>query len=86
MFQIFDKMPALKSKKSVGLAFLIGLFFGSIGLSIYLHSFFDLWVPIIVFIIAVPAQHPLGFLIGFVFAGFWGMMRVLYSNKNFENQ
>ncbi|MBD2596294.1 hypothetical protein H6G74_18455 [Nostoc spongiaeforme FACHB-130] len=77
---MWDKMPPLKSKKNPAIAFFLGIFFGSIGIAIYFQSFLDFLVPFVVFIVAAIAGFGIGGVPGWLFAGFWGMVRALDSN------
>lgn len=91
MFHIFDLMPPLKSPKNVYWAFLIGLLFGTLGISIYFHSFLDLLVSTAVFtfflLTGAMLHHVVfGYFFAVFFAGFWGMIRALSSNKKISSK
>lgn len=90
MFGIFDKLPPLKSRKNVYLAFLIGIFFGSIGVSIYFQSFIDFFMSFVVYSMLIFTTSILtqelvfAAIFGAFFAGYWGVMRALHSNKKLD--
>jgi hypothetical protein len=77
---MWDNMPTLESKKSPVAAFFIGCLFGAIGIGIYFKSFLDFLVPFVILIIAIIIGAGIGGVPGWLFAGFWGMMRSLDSN------
>lgn len=78
---MLEKLPPLSSKKSPAIAFFAGCIFGCIGVGIYLGSFQDFLIPLVVFIVLAIVGVGLGALPGWLFAGFWGMMRVIDSNS-----
>lgn len=82
---MWDTLPPLKARKNPAAAFFIGCCCGGIGLGLYFGSFIDFLVPIVVFIIAALIGLGIGGIPGWLFAGFWGMMRALDSNKRLEN-
>ena len=80
-FGFFDKLPILNSQKSPTSACIIGLLFGSIGIGIYLQSFTDFLIPLLVFIVLAVIVPGLGALPGWIFAGLYGYFRVVNSNE-----
>jgi Kef-type K+ transport system membrane component KefB len=80
-FGFLDKLPILNSRKSPIGACIIGLFFGSIGVGIYLQSLTDFLIPLLVFIVLAVIIPGFGALPGWIFAGLYGYFRVVNSNE-----
>jgi Kef-type K+ transport system membrane component KefB len=81
LFGLLDKLPVLNSKRNPIVACVIGLFFGSIGVGIYLQSFTDFLIPLLVFIVLAVIIPGLGAVPGWIFAGLYGYFRVSNSNE-----
>jgi hypothetical protein len=81
LFGLLDKLPVLNSRKNPVGACVIGLFLGSIGIGIYLQSFADFLIPLLVFIVLVIVIPGLGAAPGWIFAGLYGYFRVVNSNE-----
>jgi hypothetical protein len=77
---MWDKLPPLDKKKNPAIAFVLGCLFGGIGIGLYFWSFLDFLVPVVVLVVATIAGFGIGAIPGWLFAGFWGMMRAIDSN------
>ena len=77
----FNLLPILKEEKDPTIAFLLGVFFGSLGLGIYLRSFLDFLGPSIFLIVAVISSSNIILIPGFIITGIYGFLRVLNSNQ-----
>jgi Na+/H+-translocating membrane pyrophosphatase len=78
-----DTLPMLKDDKDPGKAAVIGFLTGGIGLSIYLRSFIDALVPIVLYVavfIAYDQAAAFGSLLGAIVSGVYGYVRVQNSN------
>jgi hypothetical protein len=80
-----DMLPVLKDVKNPGKAAVIGFLTGGIGLSIYLRSFIDALVPVVVVLyVAVSSAFvqaaAFGSLLGAIVSGVYGYARVQNSN------
>jgi hypothetical protein len=84
--KFMDALPPLKSKKNPGLACLLGLLFGGVGLGIYFWSIVDFVIPIGISILALVALGNIGFWGGVVVAGLWGFFRAVNSNARLESE
>jgi hypothetical protein len=76
-------LPILKGDKNPGMAAVIGFVTGGIGLSIYLRSFIDALVPIVLYVavfIAYEQAAAFGPLLGAIVSGVYGYARVQNSN------
>jgi hypothetical protein len=78
---ILGSLPVLKKDKNAGLAAIIGLLVGCIGIGIYFGSLLDFAIGFLVVIVALALLHTGGVLVGAAFAGIYGALRVLDSNK-----
>src|SRR5947208_14843358 len=86
---LLDKLPALRSKKNPGLAALLGLVIGGVGLGLYLWSFVDFLVPLAIvvaltLIFGATKVAAIGWLGGALIAAGWGYFRVLNSNARLQ--
>lgn len=81
MEALFKKLGPLKAEKSPAVAAVWGFFLGGIGLGIYLLSFIDFIIPILVgFFIIYVAGDP-GWFVGALVASAYGYFRVSASNE-----
>lgn len=78
-------LPPLKKRKSAFLAFVLGFLFGPIGLAIYLQSWLDLGLGLLTILILIIVIPGIGLLPAWIFAGFYGALRVIYSNRHFND-
>lgn len=76
-----SKLPVLHKDKNVSVAAILGFLFGGIGLGLYTWSLLDFAICILVAIIAGAILHVGGVLVGAAFAGVYGVLRVIDSNK-----
>lgn len=81
LFLLLDKLPVLNSQKDPVKVCLIGVFFGFIGLGIYLESFTDFLIPFLFCMLLVVIIPGLGLLPGWILSGLYGYFRVLNSNE-----
>ena len=86
MIQIADRMikilPPVKGK-SPGVACVIGLLAGGIGLAIYFRNIVDAVLPLGLFIVLIAVNDAilgLGSIAGMIFAALYGYYRVHLSN------
>jgi hypothetical protein len=78
-----DMLPVLKDNKDPGKAAVIGFVTGGIGLSIYLKSFIDALVPIVLYVavfVVYEQATAFGPLLGAIVSGVYGYARVQNSN------
>lgn len=79
--QAIESLAPLASEKHPAVAFLLGLFFGAIGVAIYFRSWKDFFVCLGVFLflsIMIPA---VGAVPGWLFAAVYGAFRAHSSNE-----
>ncbi len=87
--KLLDKLPALRARKNPGLAALLGVLFGGVGLGLYFWSFVDFLVPLVI-VIALTLSFgatkvaAIGWLGGAVIAGGWGFLRAQNSNTRLQ--
>jgi hypothetical protein len=79
--QLVDRLPPLRLARNPGVALLVGLLFGGIGLAIYLRSLLDGLVPLVLVILLSAKLGGSGVAFGAAIAGAWGAIRVSSSNK-----
>ena len=82
---LFDSLPTLNGKKNPSLALVIGFLFGGIGLGIYLGSWTDFFLPVILFVILSFFIPIVGIIAGAGLAGMYGFFRVINSNSRLGN-
>jgi hypothetical protein len=78
-----DMLPVLNDNKDPGKAAVIGFVTGGIGLSIYLRSFIDALVPIVLYVavfVVYEQAAAFGPLLGAIVSGVYGYARVQNSN------
>ena len=80
-FDLFDRLPVLKSHKNASIACLISVFFGSIGLGIYLKSFEDFVICTVLILILIFVIPGIGAVPGFLLTAVYGYFRVINSNE-----
>lgn len=80
---ILAALPVLKKPKNPGLAAIIGFIAGAIGVGLYTWSLLDFAICFLVAVIAGIAigGSGAGWLLGAAFAGVYGALRVIDSNK-----
>jgi hypothetical protein len=83
--QLLDKLPPLRATKNPGLAALLGLLLGGIGLGLYFWSFVDFLVPLVIvvglsLVFGQTNVAGIGWLGGAIIAGGWGYLRAQNSN------
>ena len=59
----------------------LGFMFGGIGLALYLRSFIDLVVTLLLAMVLLSSAGDVGWLAGALFASVWGYARVTSSNR-----
>lgn len=71
------ELPAPPPNRSPGIACIIGLLFGGIGLAIYLRNVVDFVLPVLmVVVLTVLLGGDIGWIGGALFAGLYGYVRV----------
>lgn len=78
---LLSKLPVLRKNKNASVAAILGFLFGGVGLGLYCWSLLDFAICVLVAIIAGALLHTGGVLVGAAFAGIYGALRVLDSNK-----
>lgn len=81
---LFDKLPALPSRKDPNIAALLGFVLGGIGLGIYFVSFVDFLIPIFIAIVLGVTIGDIGVLGGALLSALWGYFRALNSNSKLD--
>ena len=79
--RLFDRLDVLNSHKNPGIACMVGVLFGSIGLGIYLKSFEDFVICTVVLMLLVIFIPGVGVVPGFLLTGVYGYFRVKNSNE-----
>jgi hypothetical protein len=80
IFKFMGRCPVIGRHTDPGLAAVIGLLFGGIGLGIYFRSVLDFMVPVGIVIVLALVLGDVGFIGGALVAGFWGYFRSDESN------
>lgn len=84
--KFMDALPPLHARKNPGLACLLGLLLGGLGLGIYFRSIVDFVIPIGFTILAILLVGDPGFWGGVVIAALWGFFRAVNSNERLERE
>jgi hypothetical protein len=87
--EIADNLPPLAKKKNPALAAFLGFWFGAIGLSVYLQSWREVVIPVLIFLVLVflaVFTGGLSLLCIPVLWAAWGWRRVTASNKKLAAQ
>jgi hypothetical protein len=58
-----------------------GFVFGAVGLALYLRSFIDHVVTLLLAMVLMSATGDIGWMAGALFASVWGYLRVTSSNR-----
>ncbi len=77
---LVEKLPPFDGHKNPTVAAVLGFLFGGVGLGIYLRSFVDCLVPVLIMLFLANTVPDLGVLGGSIVASLWGYFRVVYSN------
>jgi hypothetical protein len=84
LFGLVGRLPTLRKRKNPGLAGLIGLIAGGIGLGLYFWSWTDVFIPIVLAVLAGAAvqgfAHTDAVEAGAIVAGLYGIVRACASN------
>jgi hypothetical protein len=78
------KGPPLKKRKNPGIAFVVGFFFGPVGLGIYFESWPDFLLPLAIIILTAFGTLGLAAPVAWMFCGAWGAVRASTSNKHHD--
>jgi hypothetical protein len=78
---LVKNLKPLHTEKNPGIAFLLGILFGAIGVGIYFRSWKDFFVCLFLFIVLTLAIPAVGAIPGWLFAGFYGAYRAQSSNE-----
>jgi len=81
---LFNRLPTLRKHKSENVAAIVGFLFGGIGLALYFWSIIDLLFPVVVAIALGIVLKGGGWLIGAIFASFYGWFRARSSNESLD--
>ena len=83
--QLIDRLPPLSRLRNPGVALILGLAFGGIGLGFYLRKrYFNLLdggVPLVLVLLLSAKLGGSGVAFGAAIAGAWGALRVASSNR-----
>ena len=88
--ETIKELDPLKERLSTAAAFFLGLFFGAIGVGIYLRSWKDFFVCLGLFVFLFIMLFPtgpgevLGPIAGCLFSGIYGAYRVSTSNEKLK--
>jgi hypothetical protein len=80
LLALLDRLPPLKRERSPGVALVLGLLAGGIGIGIYFRSFLDGAVPLVVVILSAKLGGS-GVAFGAAIAGAYGALRAVSSNR-----
>jgi hypothetical protein len=89
LYDQLKKLPVLQKQKNPAAAIVIGFLTGGIGLGIYLRSFVDVLIPLILFVgVSVFCQQAavLGAALGPTVVAVYGFARVQESNERLAKQ
>ncbi|HYC87801.1 MAG TPA: hypothetical protein VEO54_01200 [Thermoanaerobaculia bacterium] len=79
--QLVEQLQPLAEVKNPFVAFVLGVFFGALGVGIYFKSWKDFFVCLILFLFLTLMIPGLGVVPGWLFAGFYGGYRAYTSNE-----
>ena len=79
--KVVEQLEPLAEEKNPLVAFLLGVFFGALGVGIYFRSWKDFFVCFFLFVFLTLAIPGLGALPGWLFAAFYGAYRAHSSNE-----
>ena len=77
--ELVSHLPPLRTRKNPVIAGLLGFLFGGVGLGLYLGTWSDFFVPILVFMGLSFIFPVLGTLAAIAFATGWGVVRAINS-------
>jgi hypothetical protein len=89
LYAQMKKLPPLQKPKNPAVAIVVGFLTGGVGLGIYLRSFVDVLIPILLFIgVSVFCQEAaaLGAALGPTVVAIYGYARVQESNERLAHQ
>jgi hypothetical protein len=79
--QLVEQLKPLGEEKNPLVAFLLGVFFGALGVGIYFKSWKDFFVCLFLFIFLTFMIPGVGAVPGWLFAGVYGAYRAHSSNE-----
>jgi hypothetical protein len=79
--KLVGSLEPLPAEKHPGVALLLGIFFGALGVGIYFRSWKDFFICLFLFIFLTLAIPAVGSIPGWLFAGFYGAYRAHSSNE-----
>jgi hypothetical protein len=83
LYEQLQKLPRLYTRKNPAWALVIGFLTGGIGLGIYLRSFVDVLIPIVLYfgvLVFFQQAQVLGWALGPMVVAVYGYLRVQESN------
>jgi hypothetical protein len=83
LYEQLRKLPPLSKRKDPAWAIVFGFLAGGIGLGIYLRSFVDALIPLLLFVgvfVFVQQAQVLGWTLGPIVVATYGYLRVQESN------
>jgi hypothetical protein len=78
---LIKNLQPLPAKKNPGIALLIGVFFGALGIGIYFRSWKDFFLCLFLFISFTIIFPAIGAIPGWLFSGVYGAYRAHTSNE-----
>ena len=82
---LLRQLPPLGQRRNPTIASVVGFALGGIGLAIYLRSFIDFIVPVLLGAAMLYFVGDLGWLAGAALASAWGYARVTVSNHALDS-
>jgi hypothetical protein len=79
---LLRRFPPLSRRRNPNIAAALGFVLGGVGLAIYLRSFIDFIVPVLLAVGMIYFVGDLGALVGAAVASAWGYARVTVSNES----
>lgn len=81
-FSQADRLPSVGRGKSAVAAFVIGFMFGPFGLALYLKSWYDLFIPLVLIIGGAVVTAGVAAPLLWMLTGAWGAWRVVIANRD----
>jgi len=76
-----NPLPPARTRKKPWLAFVLGFLFSRIALGIYFRNWVDLVVPTVLWLALIATPGDVGFWLGAVIGGLWGLLRAINTNE-----
>jgi hypothetical protein len=82
---LLHQLPPFSQRRNPTIAAVMGFALGGIGLAIYLRSFIDFIVPLLLGVVMIHFVGDVGWLAGAALASAWGYARVTVSNQALDS-